>query len=495
MSPVSRSRKPSKKKQNTPTVRPEPEPLVDCDCPSCIGADPDVGELLDDLLLAIAVHHDSADPLGAELIGASVVAFGEFVEGGEEALAQVFAPALEARASAAALALLLAIGAVSGEDDQHVAMAAADRMAAAGLPLPRWANQLVEPAVPDGFWRLADPDEGLSVLVGSFRRAAEAATFVITVDHTNCSAASHIAMMDTDQRDDLLHEIRAGARADGIELDQHPLDPAEFRWRLTTALDARTVHDQEFGPEPLEDDDPDVPPYPLMAVLVRARASILPSAEGPPAEHRHTGVAAPVPPVPLHAEPTPVYQLKVTLRGAKPPIWRRLTVPADFSLAELHTVIQAAFGWDDSHLHSFQTPYGNFGPDVGGLGLLPADQVTLGQVAQVKEQIEYLYDFGDGWELTVAVEAALDPDEATRIPRCVTGRRAGPPEDCGGVYGYAHLLDVLADPSHPDHDDQLDWLGFDEPGQLDPESFDLAQVNAELAGIRWRSTAGNTRTK
>lgn len=313
MSPVSRGRKPSKKTQNKNQTKraaqPGPPP-ADCDCPLCTGTEQGVDALLDDLLLAIADQHDSADPLGAELIGASVIAFGELVEdGGEvgEMFAKVLLPALEARANADALALLLAIGAVSAEDGQHVAMAAADRLVARGLPLPTWANELAEPVTLDSCLRLADPDAEISVLFGSFRRAAHTSTFVVTVDHNNCSAADHITMVDAEHLADMVREVQAGARRDGIELDQQQPDPAEFRWHLVTALNARAAHDQEFGPEPPEDDDPDAPPYPVLAALLHARASNLPASEAPPAEHQHAGAPIqPAVPTPDHTGPAPV---------------------------------------------------------------------------------------------------------------------------------------------------------------------------------------------
>jgi len=181
----------------------------------------------------------------------------------------------------------------------------------------------------------------------------------------------------------------------------------------------------------------------------------------------------------------PVFQIKVGLRGAKPPIWRRLEVPADISLARLHAVIQTAFGWDDSHLHVFATPYGEFGVADAELGHRAESRVTLEQVAPgAQSKIRYTYDFGDDWEHDILVEKTVDKDKSASYPRCTGGRRAAPPEDCGGVWGYADLVDVLSDADHPEHEDRLEWLGLDNATEFDPTSFDAEAVNRELSRLR-----------
>jgi hypothetical protein len=176
-----------------------------------------------------------------------------------------------------------------------------------------------------------------------------------------------------------------------------------------------------------------------------------------------------------------IYRLKVTLQDTQPPIWRRVEVPATMTLAGLHDVIQAVMGWEDGHLHQFET-----GEDVyGDRSILDDPDVRsertarLGQVAPAPgARLRYLYDFGDSWDHVVLVEAVLPAEPGVRYPRCTAGRRAGPPEDCGGVWGYESLLEILADPEHPDHADMKEWAG----GDIDPEAFDLATINARLTG-------------
>jgi hypothetical protein len=162
-----------------------------------------------------------------------------------------------------------------------------------------------------------------------------------------------------------------------------------------------------------------------------------------------------------------------------------LLVPADVSLARLHDVIQAAFGWQDSHMHVFETPYGDFGRADRELGHRAEAPVTLEQVApQAKAKIGYTYDFGDDWAHEIVVEKVLDRNPALTYPCCTGGRRAAPPEDCGGIWGYEELVEILADPQHPEHEERLEWLGLEDATQFDPAAFDPVEVNRALAKLR-----------
>lgn len=181
-----------------------------------------------------------------------------------------------------------------------------------------------------------------------------------------------------------------------------------------------------------------------------------------------------------------VYQIKVTLRGTRPPVWRRLQVPGHLDLYGLHCVLQVAMGWTDSHLHQFtdakRTVYYSR-PDFELDDVEDETQVTLGEVApRAKARLVYEYDFGDSWEHDLLVEQVLDPsDGAVRLPACLAGKRACPPEDCGGVWGYERLLHVIADPDDEEHQDMREWLGED----FDPEAFDPAAVNRALHRLRF----------
>lgn len=182
---------------------------------------------------------------------------------------------------------------------------------------------------------------------------------------------------------------------------------------------------------------------------------------------------------PLSANGT-VFQLKITLQDTKPPIWRRVLVDGSATLDHLHDVIQAAFGWWNYHLHEFEvgrTRYGVPDPDEDW-GEPPRDErrTRLDAIADVGASFRYTYDFGDGWEHRVVVEKALPGGVGTAVPACIDGRRACPPEDCGGTWGYRELLEILADPSHPEHDERTEWLGR----PFDPEAFDAREFTDNL---------------
>lgn len=166
-------------------------------------------------------------------------------------------------------------------------------------------------------------------------------------------------------------------------------------------------------------------------------------------------------------------ELTVTLRDTEPPVWRRLVVPTSLSLWQLHAVLQTAMGWEDYHLHLFEiagVTYGDVEDFPGELG----DELTftVGNAVDAADHWRYEYDFGDSWDHDIRVGERL----SSAALRCVDGARACPPEDCGGTPGYEHLLHVLADPSHAEHAELLEWVG----GEFDADAFDVAEVNALL---------------
>jgi len=175
---------------------------------------------------------------------------------------------------------------------------------------------------------------------------------------------------------------------------------------------------------------------------------------------------------------TQIYQLKVQLRKVRPPIWRRLLVPGDMTLAELHEVIQTAMGWTNTHSHEFEidgVSYGDPDPDWESEAA-DESKVKLFRVAHEGDRIRYAYDFGDGWEHDVLVEKVAGPEPGNQYPSCVAGRRACPPEDVGGPWGYEAFLAAMSDPKHDEHEHWTEWIG----GRFDADEFDLAAVNDAL---------------
>lgn len=178
-------------------------------------------------------------------------------------------------------------------------------------------------------------------------------------------------------------------------------------------------------------------------------------------------------------------QLRIALRYIQPPIWRRVLVPDTFTLGQLHDVIQAAMGWDDGHLHAFRLSGRRFGPALPEFGsdvegVEDEDTTLLGDVLTRKRQkLNYEYDFGDGWEHEIGVEAIVPYDPQARYPVCLDGARACPPEDCGGIPGYMGILEALSAPTRtPEQAELLEWM----PARFDPERFDLAEVNRRMGG-------------
>jgi hypothetical protein len=180
--------------------------------------------------------------------------------------------------------------------------------------------------------------------------------------------------------------------------------------------------------------------------------------------------------------PGSAMQLKLSLRGvSKPPVWRRLLVPADMQLDRLHDVIQTSMGWTDTHLHVFSTATGDYGVPDPELGFRNERSARIGQFLKRKgDRIQYAYDFGDGWEHDITLEKRLDLDPDTQLPACIAGKGACPPEDCGGPWGYADLKEALADPGHEDHDDMLDWLGLESADEFNPAASDTVEINEVL---------------
>ncbi len=183
--------------------------------------------------------------------------------------------------------------------------------------------------------------------------------------------------------------------------------------------------------------------------------------------------------------PSCYYQLRVTLKYLKPEIWRGLLVPDTATLAQLHRLLQVAMGWSNSHLHEFQIAKARYGiPDgewPGGSPTHNEKHFTLVNVLGNKvKKFDYLYDFGDGWEHEVRVEKTLPVTNPPPYPQCTGGANACPPDDVGGVPGYADFVAAVLDPTHPEHDAMLEWCG----GSFDPHAFDIDQVNAQLKRIK-----------
>lgn len=180
-------------------------------------------------------------------------------------------------------------------------------------------------------------------------------------------------------------------------------------------------------------------------------------------------------------QPDGVYQLKITLMGVEPPIWRRVLV-GDCSLESLHFMIQRVMGWGNDHLYEFEVGKKRYaGTDpMGMMGTAESSRISLSRAAPtVGAKFYYIYDFGDDWRHEILVEAFGPPEEGREYPFCLGGERACPPEDVGGVWGYMDLVEALEDPEHERHEEFMEWLE-----EFDPEGFDLDTVNEALKSFR-----------
>ncbi len=179
-----------------------------------------------------------------------------------------------------------------------------------------------------------------------------------------------------------------------------------------------------------------------------------------------------------------VYQIKVTLKDIRPPIWRRVQVPSNISLNTLHRILQAVLPWDGYHLYQSiigGVDYDEPDPDDDfGFELRSDRTAKLNQVASgAGARFTYEYDFGDGWEHEILIEKVLPPEGGVRYPICLADKRACPPEDCGGTPGYARFLQAIRYPEHEEQESLLQWVR----GSFDPEAFDLDEINHKLRSI------------
>ena len=178
-----------------------------------------------------------------------------------------------------------------------------------------------------------------------------------------------------------------------------------------------------------------------------------------------------------------IARLLITLDDVKPPVRRRVEVPLAIRLDRLHLVLQAAMGWTNSHLYEIRARDVGWGlpdPDFGD-GPLDAKKARLVDVLEDvgTKTLKYLYDFGDGWEHTVKVERIADAVPGTTYPVLIDATGRCPPEDVGGSWGYAELLDAIADPAHENHAEMKEWVG--EP--FDPKAVDVEALADDVAAL------------
>ena len=179
-----------------------------------------------------------------------------------------------------------------------------------------------------------------------------------------------------------------------------------------------------------------------------------------------------------------IYQFKILLNRSKPPIWRRIQVPETYTFWDLHVAIQDSFGWLDYHLHEFEIlspkldlvvnigfPNDEYGEEI----FTNWEEKIIDYFSMENKRSLYTYDFGDNWEHIITLEKILPRNKEVKYPICIKGKRACPPEDCGGIWGYEELLAILQDPNHEEYKETLEWVGND----FNPEYFNKDEINFE----------------
>jgi hypothetical protein len=389
-------------------------------------------------------------PLDAELSGAEFLALlaqGLDPEDMPAALTALITDG-EATGTPEALAMARTFAALAPEPVRTLACEAGDRLVASGLTDPKWARVLGKPTVGACFG-YADAHGAQEGLAMTFSYGRKSHALVVLIDHDLGGGVKDCFVSDRPK------SIRSGylKAAQQYHIPFREYTPEQARAIVEDALDRE--------PCPVEPDQ--VEDVATNLALLRQRVELLPEPEPTPAD-------------------TSVHRVKISLRGAKPPIWRRLEVPSTMPLLRLHRTIQESFEWEDYHLWVFEAPSGRYGIPDPELEHGDAATVTLADVTKSpKDRLGYLYDFGDGWDHDIVVEDIVTAEPGTAYPRCLTGRRAGPPEDSGGIWCYTYLCEVLADPAHPEHEERKEWLELDDAADFDPAAFDPDEVNLRLS--------------
>ncbi len=187
------------------------------------------------------------------------------------------------------------------------------------------------------------------------------------------------------------------------------------------------------------------------------------------------------------------FQFKVQIKGiTKPPVWRRLTVPENISFYKFHIALQVAFGWTNSHLFKFSPDGYRSEPciqqkfdddmDFGFEAALDANKTKLSKIfKKEKQKFTYIYDFGDSWEHSITLEKIIPTN--TTFPALLAGKGACPPEDCGGIWGYDEMKEVLKDPKNEEYTDYAEWLGLEKGETWDAAHFEIEPLRLRMKTV------------
>ena len=516
----------ARRARRRPNPQPESAPPEEtAPRPRALGLDP--ADLAGALLADLAEIADQDDPFEFEMMVSSFCGILDMAQAA--ALVGALPPDVvhtlvaqfEDRRDPLSLAVLASLALLAEGEAGAAAARGAARLWRAGILPPDWFEELDRALHVEECLCVHRELDGDLLYLLSFRRAGRRHAFAVVARDEEHGPAEAIAPLPAEvlpeRLTDIISELVPRDELDTVTVTR--LDPAEARRRLESALRTRALHDARLDLDARfsqwdEAATPSVlgaPPYPTMIAALRNRLDVLPlpprpgpdtadpwADEDPDGFEYDFDIAFPEFPAAFGAAvfvtdrprrdapppgpglgritpptrrlpmdgPAPVYRLRIDLKGAKPPIWRRVEIPGDLTLAALHDVIQTVFEWEGYHLHVFETAYGDFGDGDVDLGHGLDGEVTIEQVLTGPgAKLTYVYDYGDYWEHVVRVERTYQGDPEVPYPRCIGGRRAAPPEDCGGLWEYQESLR--------------------EHGDAGADVFDRDELNRRLNDGRW----------
>jgi len=402
-------------------------------------------------------------PLAAELALSSsfgIIQAGVADQADQEAAARMLLDQVvdhaEMTGGADEMAMLRVAAVVGPASTRARAAEAAERLAQAGVPDRPWATRVGRPRMLRA-WQYGDVLGAQSSIGVLFDYQGRDHALMVLVDH----------MLGGGVKDCWVSEGRAARGLHDSIADAMAREPDTYFVDLDSAAAATALREALSNP-PCPEQDDQVEDVGELLYLTRSRTE-------------HLARLADLPPESEQLDPDAtigageILRIKISIRHTKPPIWRRLEVSETTTLATLHALIKGAFGWTDSHLHQFEVEDPVRGRRVVRDGA--TQRFTLASLVDPSgASVVYRYDFGDDWEHLIELEAREPALAGVAYPRCPAGRRADPPEDCGGPGGLAMILEALADPQQPDHEDLITWV----PSGYDPAHFDRVAVEASL---------------
>ena len=316
------------------------------------------------------------------------------------------------------VAMARVFGSVGPPAVRSAALSAAEQLVAGGVPDVDWAADIGAGRFVAAYgW--SDPAQSEEMLVIEFEISGRPFSFSLLLDHSRGSGVKACRLHHEVGKTRRQFEVRATV--------------AGFKFLTYTQAQAGSILSVALEAPVAARRADDVERVNSLLPLLRAREYLVVV----PASVVAIEPAAPRSSVRVSR----IHRIKVTLAHTKPPIWRRLEMSSTTTLAELHDLLQAAFGWSDSHLWVFETLTGEYGHPDPDMGFQDAGRVTIADVApDTGSALHYLYDFGDDWRHSIVVESVEPAAVGPRYPRCTGGRRAAPPEDSGGPEAYEDQL-------------------------------------------------------